>query len=272
MSARACKVFLVGEGPSELGALAREPQYRTTGANSEGYLQPLLRKIAGPDRPLEFDGKKYSTILQKGLDEPDEVQGRRARAALALAAIVSGAQALVYLVDTDKEQGRKPSAIEARRLHKTLTDSIAKGFELAREADPELEHFIAIGGVPLRMLEAWALGDPAAITEARGDPAKVPATPEALWGSKHDLASDYPKHALARALTLETKADIDSVVFATIAENSDPDEIARRCPVSFAPFLQALRDALDNCPLPEADEAPPPTRPARAKKARGRRR
>ncbi len=271
MSTRACKVFLVGEGPSELGALSREAQYQTTGAKAEGYLRPLLRKIAGEDLPLEFEGQKYATILVKGLVEPEEVQGRRARAALALAAYQSGARALVYLVDTDKEQGVRASAREARRLHETLTGSIEKGFEIAREEDPELRDVVAIGGVPLRMLEAWALGDPAAIEEAGGDPAKVPARPEDLWGAKNDPKSDYPKHALARALGLESKTEISSEVFATIAESADPDVVAARCPVSFAPFLAALRDAVDNCSI-AAEDADAPKAPPRAAKARGKRR
>jgi len=217
VTARRCKVFLVGEGASDIGSLERIPQYRTSGRHGPGFLQPLIERIVGDDVALEFDGQKYSTILVKDLSDPDLIQGRRARAALAIAGITAGAKALVYLVDTDKEQGEAASDQEARRLHDALRASIEEGFKLARRADPALGDVRTVTGVPLRMLEAWALGDPAAITAAGGDAAKVPPRSETLWSAKRDPSSNYPKHALARALGASPSDGTDADTFATLA-------------------------------------------------------
>jgi len=104
------------------------------------------------------------------------------------------------------------------------------------------------------MLEAWALGDAAAIEAAGGDVAKVPAKPESLWGAKRDPQSDYPKHALARALGNDPSSDTTSNVFAIIAEAADPEVIARQCPISFTPFLAEAREALVQPVVREAEE------------------
>jgi len=272
VTVRRCKVFLVGEGSSDIGSLERIPQYRTSGRHGPGFLQPLIERIVGDDVALEFDGQKYSTILVKDLSDPDLIQGRRARAALAIAGITAGAKALVYLVDTDKEQGEAASDQEARRLHDALRASIEEGFERARRDDPPLGDVRTVTGVPLRMLEAWALGDPAAITAAGGDASKVPPRPETLWGAKRNPSSNYPKHALARALGASPSDGTDADTFATLAAHADPDVIARSCPVSFGPFLADVRAALAGCAAAnESDDATAPTQPPK-RSPRGRKR
>ncbi|MCA9491355.1 MAG: DUF4276 family protein, partial [Myxococcales bacterium] len=99
-------------------------------------------------------------------------------------------------------------------------------------------------GVPLRMVESWALGDADALEQVAGRSVSLPGgSPELLWGAKRDDGSNYPKHVLQRALDDEPNAE----VFAQIASAADLDVIANRCPVSFAPFLNALRSTASIC-------------------------
>jgi hypothetical protein len=91
-----------------------------------------------------------------------------------------------------------------------------------------------VKATPLRMLEAWALGDAAAVEAVgkRGDAAAVPARPEETWGDEKKPTSGHPKCVLRRALG----RDPSPQDFADLAEASDVDVLRATCPASFAPF------------------------------------
>lgn len=58
----ACRVFLVGEGPSDIGDLANPPSYRDEDDRREGYLQPIVRKLVGPIEVMFFDGRRLVAL------------------------------------------------------------------------------------------------------------------------------------------------------------------------------------------------------------------
>jgi hypothetical protein len=109
---RQCKVFLVGEGPSDIGDLAYLSQYRD---RQEGFLQPLLRTLAGLETALAFDGRKMATLPRDPVRGTGRLRATKAAQALALAQ-QSGAAVLVFTRDLDREQGKRGiSHIRCRR-------------------------------------------------------------------------------------------------------------------------------------------------------------
>lgn len=243
MTAR-CPVFVVAEGPSELGDLAADSSFRRTSSSEEGFLRPILRRLVAGRADLDLTGAKVSKILRPGLSEPRDVLGQRARQALAMAQF-AGCRALVFMVDTDREQGVKRTDSEGRGLRAARLEAIEAGFRAARTHDPTLAEVVTIAAVPLRMLESWALADVNALSLAGGDASEVPKrSPEKLWGKKQDPSSDYPKHALARVFG---ERSVSQATFADLARTMDIEVARRRCPLSFAPFVDAVHEAVRRC-------------------------
>lgn len=254
-----CLVFLVGEGPNDIGDLAKgslDQQGR------EGFFQPLLRTIAQGRAPLEFRGKKLHAFPKQAVPKPPDVLGRKARQALVLAGF-EGTRALVLAVDTDKESGTKASKVEARRSMREKRQAIEEGFTVARDLDASLTSIVTLVAIPCRMIEAWALADAKAIAQALDRP-KVPVlppgSPEEYWGDEQIPASNYPKCVLARAVGDDPPEDL----FALIAAHVRLDVLEKQCPESFAPFLAEARQALDRCVPPETlPQTPPAARKGR---------
>jgi hypothetical protein len=242
---RKCRVFLAGEGPSEIGDLADEEQYRQ---GREGFLQPLLRKLVGDALELEFDGRKIAYLPGKrmaGVPGHGQMAGR----ALALA-FASEAAALVFIKDVDRGAGVKQTEHDARRRLREMGKEIRAGFDAARSTSPELSDLVALAATPCRMIEAWALGDAEALGSAGASAADVPAKPELLHGDERDPQSNHPKRVLERALGHPAGRDD----FAAIAEAADVETLERRCPLSFRPFAIAARAVRDGDRTPAGEK------------------
>ncbi len=148
-----CRVFLVGEGPTDIGDLADFPGYRE---GDEGFLQPILRQMVAGRADLSFfDGRKLTALKRLTRREPPHhLQTRKAAQALALASVL-GADALVFSCDVDKAHGAA-KAVERRRRLSELRKSIEAGFAHVRATDPEAARVVTAAAVPARMIEAWA--------------------------------------------------------------------------------------------------------------------
>jgi len=239
-----CKVFVVGEGPNDIGWLARDPRWRPRPRRrervpDEGFIPPVLRKVAREAGfELELDGRKLTSLprtTRRRSGEP--ILTRRAHQALALARVAE-AEAVVFVCDVDREQGRPRSDSERRQRMDSLRAQIVAGL-----AHPDRTPAPLIG-TPSRMIEAWALGDPEALAEVADDGAEpAPARPEQLWGDKRDPESDYPKHTLERCLGRACTSDD----LARLAEAADLDAVAASCPESFSPFLARARQIAADC-------------------------
>lgn len=223
-------VFIAAEGPSELGELAGAPQWRSPGRPREGYFQPTLRKLLGED--VAFEGQKI-TLLGR-FDAKQKLKGHADRAAKALrlaSTLVEGCRVLVFAHDVDKASGEKRNATERARRVKALHEEIEAGFAAVGGAD----HVLRVKATPLRMIEAWALGDAAAVQAVAGkdgEPAAIPRHPEETWGDERDRASGHPKCVLRRALGRDPTPED----FAEVARGADIHVLRASCPASFAPF------------------------------------
>ena len=223
-------VFLAGEGPSELGELAREAQWRSDPPR-EGYLQPMLRKLLGT--PVAFDGQKITLLGRFEAKKKLKGHADRAAKALALASTVEGCRVLVFAHDVDKASGQKRSAAERRKRVREIHEEIEAGFAMVNGA----KHVLRVKATPLRMLEAWALGDGGAVKAVagkEGDAEAVPKYPEETWGAEEDRASGHPKCLLRRALG----RDPGPADFAAISTHADVETLRKTCPESFAPFAE----------------------------------
>ncbi|HBQ11623.1 MAG TPA: hypothetical protein DEF51_10845 [Myxococcales bacterium] len=239
---KSCLIYLIGEGPHDIGWLADAPEWRPQASGrsvvpSTGFLPPVLKRIASEyGIEVRFDGRKLTSLAAGGraLTAGDALT-RKAKQAVALAQR-SGAHAIVFVHDVDKQQAARNSAVERQRQMARVRERIRAGL-----SGSEIPVLIA---TPSRMLEAWVLGDPRAIREhaAAGAP-PAPANPETLWGAKRDPTSDYPKHVLKRCLGAPYDADL----LMRIAEISNLEAMGQSCPESFGPFLSASRELAEAC-------------------------
>lgn len=237
MKARAPKytVFLAAEGPSELGDLAREVQWRSEPPR-EGYLQPMLRKLLV--EPVAFDGQRITLLGRFEAKKKLKGHADRAAKALALASTVEGCRVLVFAHDVDKASGQKRSATERQKRVRGMHEEVEAGFATVKGA----EHVLRVKATPLRMLEAWALGDAEAVKAVAGrdgDAEAVPKYPEETWGDEADRASGHPKCLLRRALG----RDPGPVDFAELSAHAEVETLCRTCPESFAPFAEEAERA-----------------------------
>lgn len=234
-----CRVFLVGEGPTDIGDLVELPGYRD---GREGFLQPLLRQMAAGGVDLDFfDGRKLTLLKKQARHEPPHhLQTRKAAQALALASVL-GADALVFSCDVDKAHGTAKAAERRRRLRE-IRESIEAGFAHARKTDPDAVRILTAAAVPARMIEAWALGDREALAELLDiDAARLDyRPPEELWGNEDDPASNHPKCVWRRITE-------DQIAHAEIGERARPRVLERTCPESFVPFARDVDAALARC-------------------------
>lgn len=230
-----CRVFLAGEGPSDIGDLANHGHYRR---GREGFLQPILRKLVG-DRELEFDGMKLTHLAKAKVRTPAGLFRRHAAQAHA-AAEVEECSAVVFTCDVDRTPGSRAKPGEAKKRMRELADSIERGFEDARRRGGTT--LATAAATPCRMIESWALGDPEALASVTG---KAPEEcecrgPEELWGTETDPGGSHPKRVLERIVGA-------SPDFAAIAAAADPAKLERSCPLSFAPFARRVRSANAAC-------------------------
>jgi hypothetical protein len=250
-----CKVLLVGEGPCDIGDLAKEPSFRK---GKEGFLQPLLRTMAGDEIEIEFQGRKLTHLPKKPLGKPraGKLQAENASQALALAAAL-GANALVLSFDTDKTSGAPAKRVERQRRLRELRKSAEHGFGHARAGDPDVAAIPTAIAIPCRMIEAWALGDREALAgllEISPGDLEPYREPEDLWGDDEDRDSSHPKCVWKRVTS-------DRVEFAEIGAAVAPTALAKACPDSFPPFADDVDRALRACRRRGST-----TKPARARR------
>jgi hypothetical protein len=235
-----CQVFLVGEGPDDIGDLALQTSYRT---GREGFLQPLLRTMVDGRVELEFEGRKLLRLPKEPLGKRSagELQAKKASDALALAA-AQGMNALVLAFDVDKEPGDRATRVERRKRLRDLRESAERGFSHVGGRDPIAAAIPTVIAAPCRMVEAWALADREALAALLGLPASRLDydDPEELWGDEKNPGSDHPKRVWRRYVQ-------NHVGFAEIGAVADPEVLAEECPDSFPPFAGDVEGALSQC-------------------------
>jgi hypothetical protein len=201
------RIFLVGEGPTDIGELAVEYPYRD---GREGFLQPLIRTMIGG--PCEFDGTAIKLLGKKTVKTKPTARKRKADHAM-LVAHAMESELLVYSIDSDHHFEERRSDLQTRFQDGPVPFAIA---------------------MPKESIEAWALADSNAVAAAGGAP--PPNHPEELWGHSHQPDSSHPKSVLRRLFNGTLERD----TYAQIAANARPSELCSRCPVSFRPFADEV--------------------------------
>src|SRR5258705_10100661 len=224
------RIFLVGEGPHDIGDLAGDPGFR---GGQPGFLQPIVEKIVGAR--AVFDGSKVALLGKRRVSRRKEALEAQAELAAVLA-VNAESELLVFVKDLDG--GRGPRRRNPAADVQEMSDEIRRGSDFS--SDDEL---ICVPGIACRTIEAWALGDGGAIAVAcgLGEAARPPdgKAPEELWGKPRDPTSNHPKMVLRRIVGEKPARDD----FAAIAEHADVDTIRGSCPISFEPFAAALEAA-----------------------------
>lgn len=224
------RIFLVGEGRHDIGDLAAGPPYRS---GRPGFLQPVIEKFVTSE--AAFDGTKVALLSKKRVSRRREALEGQARVAVALATNAES-DLLVFVRDLDRGggTGRQKAAADIRRM----SEEIRRGCETHTAEDLK-----CVPGIACRTVEAWALGDRAAVAEtcSFAEPVELPdgKGPEELWGAPRDPSSNHPKMVLKRILGRDgTQRDLSA-----IAERADLKAVRKSCPLSFEPFAAELEEA-----------------------------
>lgn len=231
-------VYLVGEGPNDIGDLSGPPPYR---AGREGFFQPILKTMFA-SRELAFDGLKLTSLprLDRRPQTAHALQARNAERALALATTAQ-ARVLVFSCDLDKSSGTSASHVERRRRLEALRDSVDRGFQATIAVNPRAREVRTAIAIPCRMIEAWALADRRALAGLlQKSPGELNyGSVEALWGTDK-AGSNHPKRIWQQVCG-------GRVQFADIGAVASPAALSEACPLSFPPFrcdVEAARDAV----------------------------
>lgn len=204
-------VLLAGEGANDIG---RSDIYDS----EEGWVQPICRNISLKD--LEFrtvNSKKLAALPRKHRPYPAG-HGRKALAA-AIKARVEGFDALVFMADLDSTSNK-----EWKKRNEQIKDGLGKG------GTP------AVSCLPKSVSESWLLSDKQAWKKmGLSDVSFLPGSPEDAWGDKKDPDSGHPKNVFKRvAESLGLSANTS--LRCHIAEISDPDNLDKKCPISYRNF------------------------------------
>src|SRR5204863_6681594 len=89
-------IFLVGEGPHDIGGLARGPM---STSDEPGFIQPIVSKVL--HGPLVFKGRKLSVFGRKRVKGLKAAISHKAHLAAMLARDFD-ADVLVFVTDVDK--------------------------------------------------------------------------------------------------------------------------------------------------------------------------
>lgn len=241
------KILILGEGPQDIGRVTEDERF--VGCAFEGDLPRLLRRMLEERGRRGGFGYAVATIdaivsqipKRSGLHRAPARAGGKAKnlrdAVLsALSEVSSGA------VDSDVRSLAVVAVIDATQdeLPK-LTRDVQEILRQCQERDPGVH--VAIG-LAVREIEIWMLADPESRNAAFGpkhawslrtSALEIERDPKSRWkelagmvpipeGSDHDLHHDELRRAAWEALRSE--------------------EVAAACPIGFAPFAKAAREAL----------------------------
>jgi hypothetical protein len=203
-------IEVVGEGKTDLG----DPSdLETNTAPRTGVMPILTYALCGRPDNMLVRRRKYAHLEKGGRQKKLHFAIRHAKSA--------GSHGLVFTVDTDEDQSVLTWAAGS---HSTLLP-------------------IAVGA-PRPCIEAWLLVDSKAFVRAIGRPLvePLPNDPESLPPARDDKR--HPKRILARCCGVN-QADLRAEKKWAIArEITDPGDLARGCPLSFAPFADQVRSRI----------------------------
>lgn len=234
------KIFLVGEGPTDCGQKQFDDKKRKY-TWLDGPVQVYIHKVHPDAKILAMDKTTLTEESAKRRNKRNQramkgLSGHGLKAFhIAGMAIEYGCDVAAMYVDADKAKGPAAKSVgECQKRYNEVCGDVKKGL-----LQGGAKQCLAI--VPMKMIECWLMGDPAAFSAAFGktpDPALL-KTPELIWGDEHDPDSDYPKNRLARVMK-QCSTECCRENYSLIAEHSRMEELTKGCPISFGDFKAQL--------------------------------
>lgn len=176
-------LFVGGEGPHELGKWAEEAERRSTSARTDGVLAALFRRARPEFEARVVDGRAWRKVPKFRAGEHAGAEERTLRG-LALLAGEAGADALLWLRDTDGDASREEELLSAARRLK----------EAAGDDEPAI-----IGGVARPCLEAWGV----ALAGRHASPETLSTSAVQRIAREHSLDTEE------RLVELTSEADLE---------------------------------------------------------------
>ena len=245
-------ILIYGEGSTDCGV----HEFVTTEL-LEGPVEVYIRKILGDQEEVEFTLTDLTKEKRPKFQRIGKNLGKHGRNAALLMrlAIADKCDCAAYYSDADRVQGsdaRKKT--ECQKRYNEIRCEIVSGFASVCIEMPMANAVRRVAIIPMKMIESWLMGDPAAFscafsrTEAeethknrrQGWQETCPNQPELDWGAHDDPSSNYPKNRLTRILDVYGKT-CNRETFCEIAEHSNMDTLRRTCPISFADFYEQVR-------------------------------
>ena len=218
------RVMLCGEGAQDIGRVENWSINPGPEEQSEGWLQPLIRKALGESVFSIIPRKKLVRLPGRPAIKPTP-GGHGAKSSLAkIRAIQECCDVLVFMVDADTTSIKD---------WKSIVTEVEAGFD-AVDGDV---HCVAC--VPLSTSESWLLSDLESWTELGANTIVLPKKPEQLWGERHDPVGNHPKNVFARTCK---EANLDDCVEtrSLLMTYADPAQISKKCGNSFPPFWERV--------------------------------
>lgn len=219
------KVLFIGEGKHDIG----RPEFAPRPQPARGVVYTLARRIC-PDIADESIALKWPDIPVLNREKKRKGYAAKVASVLVLAGI-HDCEGIVCVADQDREVGRL----------RLLEEGKERGLNAI--ARPRA----VVCAVAVESIDAWTLGDPAALANVLGLDLKE------IHGLYKigDVESFYegsgkpehrPKAILARVATLAHVEDTTDFR-ERVAECADINALERACPQGFAPFARELRTA-----------------------------
>ena len=244
--------FFTGEGPTDYGRQAFGSE-----TWQEGAAMYIFRKTAA-SLGLEhvdivpIDKKSYAQVHLQRLPHTIKGRGQTCYKFLMYLQLHKShtsdekQQPAVFYCDIDKLPGAKnASETVCKRHYQDETEHINAAIKcFARPC---------IAMMPLKMIENWLLSDKAAFQKAFDTTAcpALPPKPELIWGDDEEPISNYPKHFMDRVLApllhcncKQGEVSGHTELFVDIAQNTDIQTLKEKCPISFVPFYDSLKQLL----------------------------
>lgn len=211
--ARVLSIFLVGEGPDDIGELASS--FDSCPEQPSGYFPSLIAQLVGPTVDVLWSGKKVSNFGQERVADVSSALARKAHLAAKLAS-VNGAEIAVFIHDADNDFA------DRNELLRGVLD------QYSTTNDPKW-----VLAVPKQEMEAWVLGDVAAMQAIGAQISKSVTRPERIRQAKERL--------IGIVGSKPTRHD-----YAVAGAAAQPQELVRTCPTSFEPFYTSFNAALSS--------------------------
>ena len=254
------KILIYGEGSTDCGV----HEFVTTEL-LEGPVEVYIRKILSDQEGVAFtlitDLRKEKLARPKFQRIGENLKGHGLKASILMRlAIADKCDCAAYYSDGDRAQGSDARRENVcRKRYKELKDEIISGFASALIETPMENAVHGVAIIPMKMIESWLMGDPAAFSCAfsragveethknrrQGRQETCPNQPELDWGAHGDPSSNYPKNRLARILDVYGKT-CNRETFCEIAEHSNVETLRQTCPISFADFYEQVRVLSNN--------------------------